>query len=70
MTWEYGRELDRRCGAGTSDYLKSIAGKSEPFTENELNLLADAARRGWRVYEAVYSEIRPSHSLQKQPRAA
>ncbi len=73
----YGLAIDKRYGAGTALFLYRLAhplhqkdgpAPLESFTEIELNTLKDAARRGAKVYEAIYYEIRPLHRMRTKPR--
>jgi hypothetical protein len=61
VTYEYGVELDERWGKGTAAFLEKLSRAVEPWSEDELMVLRDAARRGYRVYEQIYFELRPKH---------
>jgi hypothetical protein len=57
----YRENIDRKWGKGRAGFLYRLSQKIEPRTTVELGTLVDAARRGWRVYNAVYRELRPQH---------
>jgi hypothetical protein len=67
----YGLAIDKKYGKGAALFLYRVAHPlhtkeltpKESFTEDELNLLKDAARKGPRVYEAAYYELRPAHKF-------
>jgi hypothetical protein len=68
----YGIAIDKKYGKGTALFLYRLAhplhkkdqiAPKESFTEIELNTLKDAARRGSKVYEAIYYELRPHHRM-------
>jgi hypothetical protein len=61
MSYEHGKGIDLKYGNGTADFLAKIAGKSEPFPEDDLNLIKDATRKGYPVYLQIYRELRPTH---------
>jgi hypothetical protein len=69
-TWEYGRGLDIKYGAGTSEALKALP-KTANMTIDDLLYLTDAARHGFRVYFQAYRERFPHHfPMRKSAQAA
>lgn len=62
-TYEYAIELDRRFGAGWAAFLERLSRTIEPWETNELSLLRDASRKGYRVYKAIYFQLRPHHQI-------
>jgi hypothetical protein len=66
----YGLAIDQKWGAGVALFLyrlahplheKNAIPRDESWSVNELNTIKDAARRGSRIYEAVYFDLRPLH---------
>ncbi len=65
----YGLAIDAKWGDGTAKFLYKISRPIHQWTTDELNFLKDAARRGSRVYEQAYFELRRGHQ-QCRARAA
>jgi hypothetical protein len=59
--WEFGRAIDAMHGSGAAQFLKELSRPIHKWDTLELQTLADAARRGWRVYEQTYFMLRPGH---------
>ena len=64
-TFEYGVALDKKYGKGCALFLERLSRKIENWDVNEVNVLRDAAKRGWRVYEQVFYELRPNYKFKK-----
>lgn len=62
-TFEYGQAIDRKYGEGWAAFLNELSKEIEPWSVTELQQLRAAAKMGQRVYELVYFELRPHHSL-------
>lgn len=60
-TFEYGLAIDKRYGKGWAIFLDKLSKEYCGWSLDELNQLTDAARRGPRVYNALYFELRPTH---------
>jgi hypothetical protein len=60
-TFEYGKALDRMYGHGAADFLEVLSRPIEQWSTEELGTLRAAARRGAKVYEQMYYELRPHH---------
>lgn len=59
----YRENLDARWGDGTANNLYQISKKSKQWALNEINLLKDAARKGYPVYKQIYDELSPTNGL-------
>jgi hypothetical protein len=53
----YRENLDKRWGRGTAQRLYKLSQQLRQWDERDLNVLTDAARRGFAVYRQVYDEL-------------
>jgi len=51
-------------GEGTASFEKLLSQDKTPWESHELETLKAATRKGWRVYKAIYFDLRPSHRPQ------
>lgn len=57
--YEYGLALDRKYTQGTAQMLFKLSQEKKQWSEIELDQLRSAARKGYRVYLALYNELYP-----------
>ena len=74
--YPYGLAIDNRYGEGAAKFLWNLAypkheknkiAEDEGWTTDELSTLRAAAKKGDRVYEAIYYELRPHHRFSALP---
>ena len=57
MGFEYGVNLDKKYGEGTANKLYQLSTETKQWEVRDLEALCDAAKRGVRVYGALYNEL-------------
>jgi hypothetical protein len=64
--FECGMAIDEKWGKETAKFLAGLSRPRHKWETAELGKLADAARRGWKVYEQTYFMLRPAHRSQEK----
>ena len=62
-TFEYGLAIDKRYGMGWALFLEKLSHDYAGWSMDDIAYLTDAARRGSRVYEQAYFQLKPEHKL-------
>jgi hypothetical protein len=62
-TFEYGLAIDKRYGTGWALFLEKLSHDYAGWSMDDIAYLMDAARRGSRVYEQAYFQLKPEHRL-------